>query len=317
MLGDRHSPGTLPERAARYTAPSHGEGLSQLRSGPGIRQQPKPLDGRHQASLRSEPPEGADPRRQGARAACTSARAASRPARSPRPLATGRARRARRPMPVARVADPSLVRFRVALEGALAHLESRRAGDQRPQRLPGRRRRHRRQHGADPAGVPGGGRPAGCRRPAARRDRPRRDRRVGRARGAAGRARQQRRHPLPAHPRRRRGADLAPRRAHRPGAPRRRDGPRRPARLRLGPRAGRGHDADRHARHGRARRVASSPTWTTPRLGRRTPRATSRTRVLADILEGRSSPARRRCAAGPSCCPSCARPASSTPAATA
>ena len=31
----------------------------------------------------------------------------------------------------------------------------------------------------------------------------------------------------------------------------------------------------------------------------------------------RSSPARRRCAAGPSCCRSCARPASSTPAATA
>ena len=51
------------------------------------------------------------------RAACTSARAASRPARSPR-----RSRVA----PPRCVSDPSLVRFRVALEGALAHLESRR-----------------------------------------------------------------------------------------------------------------------------------------------------------------------------------------------
>ena len=80
------------------------------------------------------------------RGASTSARAASRPARSPRPSSAGaRARRGR----VA--SDPSLVRFRAVVEGALAHLESRRAGDQRPQRLPGRRRRHGRQHGAHAA----------------------------------------------------------------------------------------------------------------------------------------------------------------------
>src|SRR3954470_16107214 len=50
------------------------------------------------------------------RSASTSARAASRPARSPRPE--------RRPRHV--VADPSLLRFRLILEAALAQLESRR-----------------------------------------------------------------------------------------------------------------------------------------------------------------------------------------------
>src|SRR6478609_9382334 len=60
------------------------------------------------------------------RSACTSARAASRPARSPRPSSTGRARRAVRAVPSPRP-EPSLVRFRAAVEGALAHLESRRA----------------------------------------------------------------------------------------------------------------------------------------------------------------------------------------------
>ena len=65
-----------------------------------------------------------------------------------------------------------------------------------------------------------------------RRDRPRRDRRLGRPRGAARRARQLRRDPLPAHPRRGRGADLAARRAGRPGAGRRRDGARRRPRVR-------------------------------------------------------------------------------------
>src|SRR3954470_10127350 len=50
------------------------------------------------------------------RSASTSARAASRPARSPRPE--------RRPRPV--VADPSLLRFRLVIEAALAQLEARR-----------------------------------------------------------------------------------------------------------------------------------------------------------------------------------------------
>src|SRR3954451_5564048 len=63
------------------------------------------------------------------RVACTSARAASRPARSPRPssAAAGGCRlSADGPATVAHVSDPSLVRFRVAVQGALAHLESRR-----------------------------------------------------------------------------------------------------------------------------------------------------------------------------------------------
>ncbi len=45
-----------------------GKGVSQLRQGAGVRQQPQPLDGRDQAPLRPEPAEGADPRRQGAQA---------------------------------------------------------------------------------------------------------------------------------------------------------------------------------------------------------------------------------------------------------
>ena len=56
------------------------------------------------------------------------------------------------------------------------------AGGQRPQRLPGRRRRHRRQHGADDAGGDEGARPP--RRPADP-GRPRRARARGRPRGAA------------------------------------------------------------------------------------------------------------------------------------
>ena len=43
----------------RYTSRRDGQGLSQLRQGPGVREQPQPLDGRHPAPLRPEPPEGA------------------------------------------------------------------------------------------------------------------------------------------------------------------------------------------------------------------------------------------------------------------
>ena len=149
------------------------------------------------------------------------------------------------------VSDPSLVRFRTVVEGALAQLEARRARGQRPERLPGRRRRHGRQHGADAARRAGGARPPRRRAGAHdRRDRARRDRQIGRARRAARRARQQRRDPLPADPRRRRGAGEPPRRAGRPGADRRRDGARRRPRVRLGARAGRGHDPHRRARDG-------------------------------------------------------------------
>src|SRR3954470_3428067 len=37
-----------------------GKGLLQLQEGPGVRSQPEPLDGRYQAPLQPEPPEGAD-----------------------------------------------------------------------------------------------------------------------------------------------------------------------------------------------------------------------------------------------------------------
>ena len=131
------------------------------------------------------------------------------------------------------VSDPSLVRFRAVVAGRARAPRVAPPGDQRPQRLPGRRRRHGRQHGAHAARRAWPSSTAWPRERALdRRDRPRRDRRVGRPRRAARRARQQRRHPLPAHPRRRRGAGLAPGRAGRPGPDRRRDGARRPARLR-------------------------------------------------------------------------------------
>ena len=142
-----------PERRANSRAvllysPAHGQGLSQLRQGSRLRQQPQPLDGRHQAALRPEPAEvrivvGGAPRRVYVCTRCLKAGkvtkaamssrpelARSRPARrvrsQPRPLSRRRRRRAR----AARVAPP---------------------GGQRPERLPGRRRRHGRQHGADAA----------------------------------------------------------------------------------------------------------------------------------------------------------------------
>ena len=77
------------------------------------------------------------------RRACTCARAASRPARSPRPSAPA-------PAPSA-VADPSLDPLPRRRRGRAGGARGPARGGQRPQRLPGRRRRHRRQHGADAA----------------------------------------------------------------------------------------------------------------------------------------------------------------------
>ncbi len=42
----------------RLNCSRNGQGMPQLRQGPGVRQQPQPLDGRHQAPLRAEPAEG-------------------------------------------------------------------------------------------------------------------------------------------------------------------------------------------------------------------------------------------------------------------
>ena len=192
-------------------------------------------------------------------------------------------------------------------------------GDQRPQRLPGRRRRHGRQHGAHAARLRSTSSTAWPATGDRSIDEIGRDEIVdiGRPRGAARRARQQRRHPLPADPRRRRGARLAARRARRPGAARRGDGPRRPARLRLGPRAGRGHDADRHARHGGPGRPASSRTcrrraWT-PGAGDE-----EQNRALADVLERAIVAGEESVKRGPELLPVLQRGrASSTPAATA
>ena len=221
------------------------------------------------------------------RSASTSAPAASRPARSPRPSSAGAP--VAPPRRAVAAPRPSLVRFRAAVEGALAHLESRRAGDQRPQRLPGRRRRHGRQHGADAARLPRRGRPPRRGRGRAPIDEIGRDEIVDSvaraallgARGNSGVILSQLI----------RGA--AEELISRPGElvdpvlDRRRHGPVGPARLRLGPRAGRGDDAHGHARHGnlgcqRARahardraspprptppsRTASSPTCSSARV---------------------------------------------------
>ena len=160
--------------------------------------------------------------------------------------------------------DPSLVRFRAVVEGALVHLESRRQEINDLNVFPGRRRRHGRQHGAHAAAVLAEvDRLADDQGPLDRRDRPRRDRRVGRPRRPARRARQQRRHPLPAHPRRGRGARQPARRARRPRPDRRGDGARRAARLRLGARAGGGHDPHRRCARWRRASPPRSRTWAT------------------------------------------------------
>src|SRR3954447_9149186 len=116
------APGTATRTALCYTARPNVEGLTQLRARSRFRSEPQPLDARHQAALRSEPAEGPDLRRR-------------RPASRVRlhALPQGRqghqGRLARRvvgrlsadgPATVADVSDPSLVRFRVAVQGALA-----------------------------------------------------------------------------------------------------------------------------------------------------------------------------------------------------
>ena len=241
----------------------NGPYLSLLRQAPGLRPEPLALHGRDQAPLRREPAEGPHLRRRRARSASTSAPAASRRARSPR--------RSRRPA----LADPSLVRFRTVVQRSLAELEARReevndlnvfpvadgdTGDNMALTL--------RAVLDELDRLSGAGRD--------RRDRPRRDRRLRRPRRAARRARQLRRDPLPADPRRRRGAGLAARRAGRPGADRRRDGARRRPRLRLGARAGRGHDPHRRARDGAPRRVRARAHGRAAAASRTTPSARTR-----------------------------------------
>src|SRR4051812_25811442 len=110
-------PATLPTGDARYTGRRHGQGVSQLREGPRLREQPQPLHGGDEAPLRPEPAEGPDPRRQDA-----APRVRLHALPQGRQGHQGRLAGARSPA----VSDPSLVRFRTVVEGALAHLESRR-----------------------------------------------------------------------------------------------------------------------------------------------------------------------------------------------
>src|SRR5436190_4319647 len=101
--------GTGTRRHARYAAPLHGEGLSFVRQGPGLREQPQPLDGGDEAPLRPEPAEGAD---HGWRRASPGVRVHALPQSRQGHQGTLR--------------DPALVRFRGVVAGALAALEARR-----------------------------------------------------------------------------------------------------------------------------------------------------------------------------------------------
>src|SRR4051795_5994361 len=89
--------------------PANGEGLSLVRQGPVVRQQPQPLDGGHEAPLRPEPAEGAD---HGWRRSSPGVRVHTLP----------EGRQGHK----SALRDPALVRFRGVVAGALAALESRR-----------------------------------------------------------------------------------------------------------------------------------------------------------------------------------------------
>src|SRR3954454_18485603 len=94
----------------------NGSNLSLLRQAPGLRPEPLPLHGRHQAALRREPAEG--PHHRGRRAeARVRLHALPEGGQGHQGLAG--------PGP-SLVADPSLIRFRAVVEGALAQLEGRR-----------------------------------------------------------------------------------------------------------------------------------------------------------------------------------------------
>ena len=251
--------------------------------------------------------------------ASTSARAASRPARSSRPSDARCA--AFRPAAVTRppsgvqppVPDESLVRFRRVVAAALAELESRRqevndlnvfpvadgdTGDNMAITLRAVVEELNAMNG-EPIDEIG------------------RDEIVARGgpRGPARRARQQRRDPLADRARRGRGARLAAGRARRPDPGLRRLRARRRRRLRLGARPRRGHDALRRARDGQ-------PRGARPRAhGHAAPRA-RRHRRGAGRAAGRGARERARGGQGGrrarprAAGRSCARPAWSTPAPT-
>src|SRR5215210_5132667 len=109
--------GNVPLGDPPYTSPRYGPRMSLVRQAPGLRPEPLALHGRHEAALRREPPEG--PHLRGRRA----------PARLRLHALPqgGQDHQGLRRAPGEAVADPSLLRFRTVVEGALGELERRRS----------------------------------------------------------------------------------------------------------------------------------------------------------------------------------------------
>ena len=122
---------TRPESVMSLYSPRDVKGLSHLCKGPVVREQPQPLDGRHQASLRSQSPAGPDRRRRYAaprlrvhalpegRQGHQGSLSAAVPRPPPAQPSSGRP-------PTLAVSDPSIVRFRALVEAGLVALEARR-----------------------------------------------------------------------------------------------------------------------------------------------------------------------------------------------
>jgi hypothetical protein len=203
----------------RLYSPAVWQRSVTLRQGSGVRPQPQPLDGRHQAPLRSEPAavridDAGTPRRVYVCTRCLKAgkvtKAAERaggcracslgPAIAVDLLAKVIACRDRSqsgPLPRARRGRPGALEARREEVNDLNvfPVADGDTGDNMVLTLR--------------AVLPSSTACRARRGPHDRRDRPRGDRQLGRARGAAGRARQLRRDPLAADPRRRRGARLS------------------------------------------------------------------------------------------------------------
>src|SRR3954469_18438179 len=110
------TPKTVPNGPPPYTSRPDGPRLSFLRKAPCVRAEPLALHGRHQAPLRREPAEGSHLR---GRRSAARLRVHALPQGGQDHQGIGGP-------PGAAVADPSLLRFRTVVEGALGALEARR-----------------------------------------------------------------------------------------------------------------------------------------------------------------------------------------------
>src|SRR4051794_8867258 len=110
------TPKTVPNQPSPYTPRPDGPRLSFMRQASCVRAEPLALHGRHQAPLRREPAEGSHFRGRGS-AARLRVHALPQGGQDHQGLAG--------PLGAA-VADPSLLRFRTVVEGALGALEARR-----------------------------------------------------------------------------------------------------------------------------------------------------------------------------------------------